>query len=99
MIKIILGVHISFVILCFASFLVSVGIWRRTSKNKGKVSHSWKFFTVGLLVLSFSEGLDIATPFFKQVFGTINFYTEVTEIMALTFLALSLVKFFRKRLS
>lgn len=94
----ILPLHLTIILICFASFALSLGVWKNLKKKTGHVSESWKLFTIGLLFLGLAELVDIFTPLSQQVFAGINFYSEVSETAALAILFLGIIGFLRKRL-
>lgn len=94
----ILFLHTLIIVFAFGSFIVAFRLGKEVQKTKGEISENWQFFTWGLFLLGISELVDIMTPLFTQVFAGINFYSEVTEVAALSFLVLGVIGFVRKRL-
>ncbi len=90
--------HGLIIALSFLAFGFALGAAIRAKRKTGRVSEAWKIFTAGLFLLGLSELVDIFTSIHEQVFATINFYSETTEIAALTLLFLGVVGFLRKRM-
>lgn len=94
----IIFLHVIIIFLSYGSFFLAFRVWKNYQKQTGNIiSEAWKFFTIGLLLLGFSETIDIFTPIYEQVIATINFYSEVTETAALAILFLGIIIFLRKR--
>lgn len=72
-----------------AGFLITV----KAKKKYGKVSEEWKFFIWGLLILFFSEIIDIFTPIFQAPLGGPNVFSEAIEVVGLSLIFLSIYRF------
>lgn len=90
-----IALHFLVAALIFGIFAAGFLITIKAKKKYDRVSEEWKFFIWGLLLLFFSEVIDIFTPIFEAPLGGPNVFSEAIEVVGLSLIFLSIYRFIK----
>ncbi len=87
--------HVSVFLVAFVAFLLGLGLWYNRSINHLGVSHYWRIFITGVFFYALAEFSDIFTPGLTASLGVHNLITEMTLLVGLALIFVSLYQFMK----
>jgi len=91
--------HIAVFLVSLVAFLIGIGLWYNRKINHLGVSHYWRIFMVGILFYTIAEFSDIFTPGLTASLGVHNLITEMTLLIGLSLIFVSLYQFLQDYIS
>ncbi len=85
--------HTSVFLVALVSFFTGLGLWYNRRLNNLGVSQYWRIFILGVLFYSIAEFADIFTPGLFASLGVHNLITEMTLLIGLSLIFVSLYRF------
>ncbi len=85
--------HVSVFLVALLSFFVGLGLWYNRKINHLGVSVYWRVFIIGILFYALAECIDIFTPGLFASLGVHNLITEMTLLVGLSLIFISLYRF------
>lgn len=87
--------HMSVFLTALIAFLIGIGLWYNRNINHLGVSQYWRIFITGVLFYALSEFADIFTPGLTASLGVHNLITEMTLLVGLSLMFVSLFQFLK----
>ncbi len=85
--------HLSVFLVTLTAFVIGLGLWYNRKINHLGVSHYWRVFMIGVLFYAIAEFADIFTPGLHASLGVHNLITEMTLLVGLALIFVSLYQF------
>jgi hypothetical protein len=87
--------HLAVFLTSLVAFIVGIGLWYNRKINHLGVSQYWRTFIVGVLFYTIAEFADIFTPGLHASLGVHNLITEMTLLVGLSLIFVSLYQFLK----
>jgi hypothetical protein len=87
--------HMGVFLVALIAFVIGLGLWYNRSINHLGVSHYWRIFIAGVFFYAVSEFSDIFTPGLTASLGVHNLITEMTLLVGLSLIFVSLYQFLK----
>mgnify|MGYP001597375273 CR=1 FL=1 len=87
--------HVSVFLVSLIAFLIGIGLWYNRNINHLGVSHYWRIFITGVFFYALAEFADIFTPGLTASLGVHNLITEMTLLVGLSLIFVSLYRFLK----